>query len=204
MAVKALGLIETKGLVGAIEALDVCLKAAQVNLAGMDVISGGLVTIRVTGDVGAVKAAVAAGETAAKKVGTLISAHVIPRPHSELVELAYGPGVRGKIGRVQKPISEPVPEPEPTLPETQGTPSPEQERRATELIREIVKGTEVAKFLEDVKTISELSVQKLRKIARYISGIRLTGIEISNARKEQLLSEMVRTVLEGGREDNAN
>lgn len=216
MAGEALGLIETKGLVAAIEALDVCLKAAQVDLAGMDVVSGGLVTIRVTGDVGAVKAAVTAGEAAAKKVGTLVSAHVIPRPHSELRELAYGPGARGRIGRPVAPPATPLPEAsceqkpfvERELPAEHGpaaeAPSPEEEKRATDLIRGIVKDTEVSRFLEDIETVSELSVQKLRKIARYISGMRLTGIEISNARKEQLLSEMIRAVLEGGKEGNAN
>ncbi|MGE5542030.1 MAG: BMC domain-containing protein, partial [Bacillota bacterium] len=98
MAGTALGLIETKGLVAAIEALDASLKAAQVRLAGMDLVSGGLVAIRVTGDTGAVRAAVSAGECAARRVGTLVASHVIPRPHAEIGGLAYGPGVRGRPG----------------------------------------------------------------------------------------------------------
>jgi len=81
---EALGLIETRGLVGAIEAADAMVKAANVTLIGKQQIGGGLVTVMVKGDVGAVKAAVDAGATAAKKVGELLSVHVIPRPHEEL------------------------------------------------------------------------------------------------------------------------
>ena len=80
----ALGMIETKGLVGAVEAADAMVKAANVNLIGRTQVGGGLVTVMVRGDVGAVKAAVDAGATAAKAVGELISVHVIPRPHTEV------------------------------------------------------------------------------------------------------------------------
>ena len=80
----ALGMIETKGLVGAVEAADAMVKAANVNLIGRTQVGGGLVTVMVRGDVGAVKAAVVAGDTAAKAVGELISVHVIPRPHTEV------------------------------------------------------------------------------------------------------------------------
>ena len=80
----ALGMIETKGLVGAIEAADAMIKAANVNLIGKVLVGGGLVTVMVRGDVGAVKAATDAGAAAAKRVGELISVHVIPRPHSEV------------------------------------------------------------------------------------------------------------------------
>ena len=82
----ALGLIETRGLVGAIEAIDSMVKAANVRLLGRENIGGGLVTVMVTGDVGAVKAAVDAGAAAAKRVGELISVHVIPRPHEETLK----------------------------------------------------------------------------------------------------------------------
>ena len=84
MAKEALGLIETKGLVASIEAADAMVKAANVNLAGREVIGGGFVTVMVRGDVGAVKASVEAGAVAARKVGELTSAHVIPRPHDEV------------------------------------------------------------------------------------------------------------------------
>ena len=81
---EALGMIETKGLVGAIEAADAMVKAANVNLLGKVLVGGGLVTVMVRGDVGAVKAAVDAGAAAAKRVGELLSVHVIPRPHAEV------------------------------------------------------------------------------------------------------------------------
>lgn len=84
MAKEALGLIETKGTVAAIEAADAMVKAANVVLIGKVVIGGGFVTVMVRGDVGAVKAAVEAGAVAARKVGELKSAHVIPRPHDEV------------------------------------------------------------------------------------------------------------------------
>lgn len=79
----ALGLIETKGLVGAIEAADAMVKAANVQLLGHREIGGGLVTVMVRGDVGAVKAATDAGAVAAQKAGEIVSVHVIPRPHEE-------------------------------------------------------------------------------------------------------------------------
>ena len=84
MAGEAIGLIETRGLVGGVEAADAMVKAANVKLVGQERIGGGLVTVIVKGDVGAVKAAVDAGAAAAKRVGELLSVHVIPRPHADL------------------------------------------------------------------------------------------------------------------------
>ncbi|MGG4340319.1 BMC domain-containing protein [Paenibacillus lautus] len=84
MRSEALGLVETKGLVGSIEAADAMVKAANVTLIGKEMAGGGLVTVMVRGDVGAVKAATDAGAAAAKNVGELVSVHVIPRPHSEV------------------------------------------------------------------------------------------------------------------------
>lgn len=84
MTKEALGLIETKGLVGAIEAADAMVKSANVILVGYEKIGSGLVTVMVRGDVGAVKAATEAGFAAANKVGEVVSTHVIPRPHTDL------------------------------------------------------------------------------------------------------------------------
>ncbi|WP_442600429.1 BMC domain-containing protein [Neobacillus sp. D3-1R] len=81
---EALGMIETKGLVGAIEAADAMVKAANVTLVGKEMIGAGLVSVLVRGDVGAVKAATEAGAEAAGRVGQLISVHVIPRPNGEV------------------------------------------------------------------------------------------------------------------------
>jgi ethanolamine utilization protein EutM len=81
---EALGMIETKGLVGAIEAADAMVKAANVTLVGRELVGAGIVTVMVRGDVGAVKAATEAGAEAAQRVGTLLSVHVIPRPNGEV------------------------------------------------------------------------------------------------------------------------
>jgi ethanolamine utilization protein EutM len=93
MALEALGMVETKGFVGAVEAADAMVKAANVQLIGKEYIGAGYVTIFVRGDVGAVKAATDAGAAAARRVGELISVHVIPRPHGEVERvLPHGVG----------------------------------------------------------------------------------------------------------------
>ena len=83
----ALGMVETRGLVGAIEAADAMVNAAMVQLTGTERISAGFVTFFVQGEVGAVKAATDAGAAAARRVGELVSVHVIPRPHEQLVRI---------------------------------------------------------------------------------------------------------------------
>jgi len=112
MSLEALGMIETKGFVGAVEAADAMVKAANVQLVGKEYIGAGFVTIFVRGDVGAVKAATDAGAAAARRVGELVSVHVIPRPHGEVErvlpkggnigyspdEKAIGGGSRSQLG----------------------------------------------------------------------------------------------------------
>ncbi|MDR1135593.1 MAG: BMC domain-containing protein [Clostridiales Family XIII bacterium] len=83
----ALGMIETKGLIGSIEAADAMVKAANVYLIGKEHVGGGIVTVMVRGDVGAVKAATDAGAAAAQRVGELLGVHVIPRPHTEVEDI---------------------------------------------------------------------------------------------------------------------
>lgn len=87
MTQEALGMIETRGLVAAIEAADAMVKAANVQLIGTEKIGSGLVTVMVRGDVGAVKAAVEAGSSSASRLGELISKHVIPRPHNDVEKI---------------------------------------------------------------------------------------------------------------------
>ena len=84
MTLEALGMVETKGLIGSVEAADAMVKAANVVLIGKEYIGAGYVTVMVRGDVGAVKAATDAGAAAARRVGELLSVHVIPRPHAEV------------------------------------------------------------------------------------------------------------------------
>lgn len=93
----ALGMVETKGLVGSIEAADAMVKAANVTLIGSEYVGGGFVTVMVRGDVGAVKAATDAGAAAAKRIGELVSVHVIPRPHVD-VEMILPQKSKGSIG----------------------------------------------------------------------------------------------------------
>src|SRR5512137_2721787 len=93
----ALGMVETRGLVGAIEAADAMVKAANVVLIGSEYVGGGLVTVMVRGDVGAVKTATNAGAAAAKRVSEVVSVHVIPRPHSD-VEMILPKNTKGSFG----------------------------------------------------------------------------------------------------------
>ena len=97
MSLEALGMVETKGFVGAVEAADAMVKAANVQLIGKEYIGAGYVTIFVRGDVGAVKAATDAGAAAAKRVGELASVHVIPRPHTD-VEMILPQSSKGSFG----------------------------------------------------------------------------------------------------------
>ncbi len=97
----ALGMVETRGLIGSIEAADAMVKAANVVLIGSEYIGGGFVTVMVRGDVGAVKAATDAGAAAAKRVGELVSVHVIPRPH-ENVEMILPSSSKGNFGGRQQ------------------------------------------------------------------------------------------------------
>lgn len=95
MSLEALGMVETKGLVGSIEAADAMVKAANVILVGKEYIGAGYVTVMVRGDVGAVKAATDAGAAAARRVGELVSVHVIPRPHQEVEKILPQPPQQG-------------------------------------------------------------------------------------------------------------
>ncbi len=95
----ALGMVETRGLIGSIEAADAMVKAANVALIGSEYIGGGFVTVMVRGDVGAVKAATDAGAAAAKRVGELVSVHVIPRPHEDVEMILPARSKGGLSGR---------------------------------------------------------------------------------------------------------
>lgn len=98
MQKRALGMIETRGLVGSIEAADAMVKAAKVDLFGKEKATAGLVTMYVCGEVGAVKAATDAGAAAARRVGELVSVHVIPRPHDQVIDRILPPMAPPKGG----------------------------------------------------------------------------------------------------------
>lgn len=105
---QALGMIETKGLIGAIEAADAMTKAANVTLIGKEKIGSGLITVMITGDVGAVKAAVDAGAAAAQQIGHLVGVHVIARPHDEIENILKKEVVEKEI--VEETIEEVIEE----------------------------------------------------------------------------------------------
>lgn len=106
---QALGLIETRGLIAAIEAADAMVKAAKVRFLSRQKVKGGLVAIMVAGDVGAVKAAVDAGTAAGKRVGTVVSSHVIPRPHNDIDAMILTvPEKKEPAQKKKKPQRKPV------------------------------------------------------------------------------------------------
>ena len=149
---EAIGMIETKGLVASVEAADAMIKAANVRLLRRDFVGGGLVAVIVTGDVGAVKAAVDAGAAAAERIGELVSVHAIPRLADGTGEMLAGPPEA-------EPIPESVPEPAPPreeapdapLPAVQGGPLTEQ-TAMTEL--KGMKVSELCRYLRDRKYIN--------------------------------------------------
>lgn len=165
----ALGMIETKGLVGSIEAADAMVKAANVTLIGKEHVGGGLVTVMVRGDVGAVKAATDAGAVAAQNVGELISVHVIPRPYGEIEMILPTP---------------------PNDPDQADANSNYQESIDNQEKQEIIEDQEES--IEDIAGLEQLSVGQLRKLARRTNGISLTGRQISLANKEELINEILK------------
>jgi microcompartment protein CcmL/EutN len=198
----ALGLIETKGLVGAIEAADAMVKAADVELIGRERADAGLMTIKIKGDVAAVRAAVDAGAAAAQRVGELVAAHVIPRPDDGTEILIYPPPGQTKEkqsappaqeksepvlkrGRPKKEsiskeiISEPaslVPE-EPEISEPEEIPSP------------VVLSDDEATYKNE---LDAMTVHELRRYARSIEGLSIFGREISRANRDQLIAELLK------------
>ena len=200
----ALGMIETKGLVGSVEAADAMVKAANVTLIGKVQIGGGLVTVMVRGDVGAVKAATDAGAAAAQRVGELLSVHVIPRPHPEVEYIL--PSL---------PLNDTEdPEPGPAAP-TSGGPEAEVNEESQEETAVTTEeappaqaeaeaapvATAPAMAEEETATGSDtpipgddeldaMTVRELRKLARSMESIGMAGREISAANKGILLQQI--------------
>lgn len=172
----ALGMIETRGLVGAIEAADAMLKAANVELLSKTRIGGGLITVMVTGDVGAVKAATDAGAAAAERVGELISVHVIARPAD---------GIEGILGGDKK---------EPPKPESMQT---EQDISQPNEEIESQPEQENSQLVFDINAItkdelSKMTVSQLRSMARSLPTIEMSNHDIRFARKEDLIEHIWR------------
>ena len=170
---QALGMIEVYGYLTAVEALDSALKAANVSRLGVEKVRGGLVTVLVEGDVGAVKAALDASAAAAERVGTVISVHVIPRPADDVTRMLKG----GK-----EPEEPTPPEPEkPSEPDTLSEPE-----------SEAVKAEEGEKAPQDV-TVEEMQamgVDALRRLARALEIKNMTRAEIRFAKKQELIQKI--------------
>ena len=191
----ALGMIETKGLVGSIVAADAMVKAANVTLIGKVQIGGAYVTVMVRGDVGAVKAATDAGAAAAQRVGELISVHVIPRPHHEVEYILpslpsddpdddpSSPLEDDGKGEMEKTdaSAETAASAEDTATEEEND-APIEEEAAT------VDAVEVSVRAE----LEGMAVRELRKIARNTEGIGIAGREISVANKGLLIAEILK------------
>lgn len=182
---KALGMIETRGLVASIEAADAMVKAANVTLTCKEHVGGGLVTVMVRGDVGAVKAAVDAGAAAAERVGELVSVHVIPRPHEELEGMLTTPA---PVTPTPKPPKEPEKVQEPPVsepPAPQPDPQPEPEAPAEEKAEE-GESLQLADLTDEV--LEAMPVVKLRSVARSVGLDTMTRKEIRFAKKEELVA----------------
>ena len=182
---KALGMIETRGLVASIEAADAMVKAANVTLTCKEHVGSGLVTVMVRGDVGAVKAAVDAGAAAAERVGELVSVHVIPRPHEELEGMLTTPA---PVTPTPKPPKEPEKVQEPPVsepPAPQPEPQPEPEAPAEEKAEE-GESLQLADLTDEV--LEAMPVVKLRSVARSVGLDTMTRKEIRFAKKEELVA----------------
>lgn len=212
---QALGLIETKGLVAAIESADAMLKAAEVSLLEKTYVGGGLVTIMVCGDVGAVKAATDAGAAAAQRVGELLSVHVIPRPHQELngavvsttklkqtetpaaasekTVLKKEAEIKAETEAKPEPKAEAETEPKAEAgPETKEEAGPEAEPEAIpeDLHKEAVDRISAEKGPDAViSVLNQLKVVKLRNLAREYKDFGIAGRMISKADKQMILEE---------------
>ena len=183
---KALGMIETRGLVASIEAADAMVKAANVTLTCKEHVGGGLVTVMVRGDVGAVKAAVDAGAAAAERVGELVSVHVIPRPHEELEGILTTPA---PVTPTPKPPREPAEAPPPPVlppPRPQPEPQPDPEVPAEEEKAEEGEAVQLSDLTDEV--LEAMPVVKLRSVARSVGLDTMTRKEIRFAKKEELVA----------------
>ena len=181
----ALGLVETKGLVGAIEAADAMVKTAQVTLVGKERTDPGMITIKVVGDTAAVRSAVEAGAAAAQRVGQLISKHVIPRPAEGLKDLIYAKSSRmeqevERLLGVKPSQTDSEPEEEPTSQENLFTAPAD-------------LSAEDQKYFDK---LNAMTVHELRTFARKVEGLPIHGREISRANKSQLLEELMKLKME--------
>lgn len=201
MSTGALGMPETYGLIAAIEGLDAAVKAANVTLCGFKYVSGGLVTFFVTGDVGATKAAISAGQIAADRVGKVISSHVIPRPAESTTIIASpterpagrrrGTGIHRRDFPVKAPVkSELAQKPEEPKSVPESAPAPEKVEKPVKAENTVKEVKSNKGYTEE--QLREIKTTDLRKLARKIPNVGLTKVEIRDAKKETLIEAVLK------------
>lgn len=185
---KALGLVETRGLVAAIEAADAMAKAANVLLVGKEKTNPALITIKVVGDVAAVKSSVDAGAAAAARVGDLVSTHVIPQPDDELAILF--PEIQ-EVPPTTKAVKPKVEKPSKSVPVAEETAAPLIEEVEIPLLPEVEniesEENDLPLFTSVTKELSKMNVHELRREARHTPGFPIQGRDISKAGRKELL-----------------
>lgn len=182
----ALGLVETKGLIGAIEAADAMVKTANVVLVGKERTDPAMITVKIVGDTAAVRSAVEAGAAAAQKVGQLIAKHVIPRPAEGMEDLIYSKSTRTRAETEKLLGNEASPAPKEEIEEEE----PAEETSAEEPYA-MPEGLS-AKEQEYFQELDGMTVHQLRSLARSVEGLTIYGREISRANKKQLIEELMR------------
>lgn len=187
----ALGLVETQGLIGAIEAADAMVKAANVRLIAKEKITAALVTVKVVGDVAAVRSAVDAGSAAASRVGQLVSSHVIPRPDLQLEEIVKDWGKSVKPANTDFNIhdnGEPVKLDKKEIP----TKQVKADKNQSSFFEEDDENEEVTENSDSeippLEELREMNVHDLRKLARVIENFPIKGRDISKANRDLLIS----------------
>ncbi len=180
----ALGLIETRGLVGAIEAADAALKTADVELIGRERVEAGLITVKLRGDVAAVRAAVDAGAAAAQRVGELVGVHVIPRPDDETEVIIQPPVKTSPVERAVPPAKTPAPRRVPApIPKAEPVVEP------PVAAAEPPQGDDAEEYR---KQLEGLTVHALRHYARSVTGLPIFGRQISRANREELIDILMK------------
>lgn len=183
----ALGMIETYGYLAAVEALDSALKAANVTLVDVVRVRGGLVTVLIQGDVGAVKASVDAAAAAAERVGTVVSIHVIPRPAAEVADMITGKKGKGPVS----PDHQPGPEWKEESGQEQTVPEQEPEDVTAGDIPEQEEKQPEESLLPDREQMEKMTVVKLRTLARKLNITNMTAKEIRFAKKQELIEAII-------------
>jgi microcompartment protein CcmL/EutN len=184
----ALGLIETRGLVGAIEAADAMVKAANVQLVGKERVDAALITVKIVGETAAVRSAVDAGSAAAKRVGELLSAHVIPRPSDEIEDLIFAKASRSRHDVESQLRTQPSPAP--TVPSKEKEEEGENEEVTTATQQPTLQLSD--NETEYLQQLQAMTVHQLRSYARQVQGLSIYGRQISRANKNQLIAELMK------------